>query len=120
MRAMRTFVTIALGRTILGSLARAAELMEPDHRALAARYRAEANVMRARADEHDAMAKQYSAIGAKGDWATHCRNIAGYYRKLAEENDAMAARARGGRERGPQVVALSGPPPRPARDRWSR
>ena len=91
MRAMPALVTMALALTILGSLARAAELMEPDHRALAARYRAEANVMRARADEHDAMAKQYSAIGAKGDWATHCRNIAGYYRKLAEENDAMAA-----------------------------
>lgn len=73
------------------STAVAAELTAAEHGSLAARFRAEANVLRARVHEHETMAARYTEIGGKGDWATHCRNIAGYYRKLAEENEALAA-----------------------------
>lgn len=71
-------------------LSTAAEQTAADKRALAAHYRAEAATMRAKAEEHEAMAGRFRELGVKQDWATHCRNIANYYRKLAEENEALA------------------------------
>ena len=61
-----------------------------DHAALGAYYRAQAKAAATKAADHEAMADKYAPVMAKTDWATHCRSLASYYRKLAEEYDAMA------------------------------
>ena len=72
-----------------------------DHAALASYYRAQAKAMEEKAALHETMATKYATAG-KGDWPTHCRNLASYYGKLATEyedlaklHDARAAELRG-------------------------
>jgi hypothetical protein len=62
-----------------------------DHAALAAYYREQAQAREARAAEHDEMAAKYASYKVKGDWATHCRNLAASARKEAEEFGRLAA-----------------------------
>ena len=61
-----------------------------DHAALSAYYRNQAKAAATKATHHEAMARQYAPVMAKTDWVTHCRSLASYYRKLAEEYEAMA------------------------------
>jgi len=61
-----------------------------DHEALAAYYGDQAKAAAKKASEHEAMADKYANVMGKTDWPTHCRSLASYYRKLAEEYDAMA------------------------------
>lgn len=61
-----------------------------DHTALATYYREQAKVAEKKGADHEAMASKYGAVMGKTDWPTHCRSLASYYRKLAEEYDAMA------------------------------
>src|SRR5437667_1718694 len=61
-----------------------------DHEALAAYYGDQAKAAAKKASEHEAMADKYANVTGKTDWPTHCRSLGSYYRKLAEEYDAMA------------------------------
>ena len=60
-----------------------------DHAALASFYRDQAKAAAQKATDHEAMAVRF-APAMKTDWATHCRSLASYYRKLSEEYEAMA------------------------------
>jgi len=61
-----------------------------DHKALADFYLAEAAEAEAKASDHEMMAQRYSKVGGKADWATHCRNIVSYYKKVAGEYKMLA------------------------------
>ena len=61
-----------------------------DHTALATYYHEQAKAAQKKGADHEAMASKYGAVMSKTDWPTHCRSLASYYRKLAEEYDAMA------------------------------
>src|SRR6266852_8395647 len=61
-----------------------------DHAALASFYRDQAKAAAQKATDHEAMADKYGSVMVKTDWATHCRSLASYYRKLSEEYEAMA------------------------------
>ena len=57
---------------------------------IATYYGDQAKAAAKKATEHEAMAAKYANVMGKTDWPTHCRSLASYYRKLAEEYDAMA------------------------------
>ena len=61
-----------------------------DHEALASYYRAQAKAAEKKGADHEAMADKYANVMVKTDWPTHCRSLASYYRKMAEEYEAMA------------------------------
>lgn len=60
-----------------------------DHAALASYYRNQAKAAATKATDHEAMVDKYGPVMGKTDWPTHCRALASYYRKLAEEYEAM-------------------------------
>lgn len=61
-----------------------------DHAALASYYSDQAKAAAQNATDHEAIAEQYGPVMGKTDWATHCRSLASYYRKLADDYEAMA------------------------------
>ena len=61
-----------------------------DHAALAAYYSNQAKAAAQKASDHEAIAEKYGPVMGKTDWATHCRSLASYYRKLADDYEAMA------------------------------
>ena len=61
-----------------------------DHLAVAASFEAEAKASEQKAADHDTMAERYVTLMGKGDWPTHCRNAAAYYRKVAAEYRSLA------------------------------
>lgn len=68
-----------------------------DHEALAAYYVKEAGAARAKAVDHRAMGKAYTAAppgGRGGSWAAHCNATAASYEEIASRYDAMAAEHR--------------------------
>jgi hypothetical protein len=62
-----------------------------DHEALAAEYAKQAADAKAKAVEHEQMAKTYAgAVREKLHFDQHCHALAAYYRSIAKEFDAMA------------------------------
>ena len=64
-----------------------------DHENLAGHYEQEANVLQAKAKEHEQMARSYGwsdYAGANADFVRHCNLLAGKYRSAAEDNLALA------------------------------
>ncbi len=61
-----------------------------DHEALASFYGGQAQAAEEKAVEHETMAAKYANVVGKGDWPTHCRNLAAHYRKVASEYAALA------------------------------
>lgn len=61
-----------------------------DHAALASYYSDQAKAAAQKATDHEAIAEKYGPVMGKTDWATHCRSLASYYRKLADDYEAMA------------------------------
>ena len=88
-----------IAATMLGTVLHAAETAAGDPAALATTYEKQATEFRARADQHDNMAKMHRGGAGSSkvnheDIVKHCEQISKDLRAAAKESDALAATLR--------------------------